>query len=111
MQDKTINNALLALHRQGIGVDHVEALLALRGVAPNPPQRKQDRPLWRGKCRRIALGCLPCTTSVAADAVQAALPDITRKSALNRAYLALLRLEDMGVVVRDGRVWRLAQFI
>ncbi|NNE88641.1 MAG: hypothetical protein HKN27_11240, partial [Silicimonas sp.] len=42
MQDKTINNALLALRRQitregGDGLNHVEALLRLRDITP--PER------------------------------------------------------------------------
>ena len=39
MQERTINSALLALRKQmirgeGEGLDHVEALLALRGIHP-----------------------------------------------------------------------------
>lgn len=38
MQDRTINNALLALHRQiaqgdGAGLEHVLALMAMRGLS------------------------------------------------------------------------------
>lgn len=42
MQDRTINNALLALWRTGEARDHVEALMALRGVdAPRQVQYGQ----------------------------------------------------------------------
>lgn len=106
MQDRTINNALLALYRTGEGLEHVEALMALRGV--EKPARMHDRPLSRGKCKRLALSLLPCTSSKIADAIQEAVPGISRKSACQRAYMALMRLEARGVVRREGRVWRLA---
>ena len=99
MQDKTINNALLALWRTGEAREHVEALMALRGV--DQPCRIHDRPLSRGKCKRIVLGCLPCTASQAGETIQQHLAGVTRKAASNRAYQALLRLEAKGVVVRD----------
>jgi len=105
MQDKTINNALLALYRTGEGREHVEALMALRGI--EAPSRVRDRPLSRGKCKRLALSMLPCTSSKLADVIQRQVPGITRKSAAQRAYMALLRLEKAGVVKRDGRVWRI----
>ena len=111
MQDKTINNALLALYRTGDAREHVTAIMALRSI--DPPQRMQDRPLSRGKCSRIVLGCLPCTTPQAADAIQAQMEGVARRSAWQRAYMALLRLEERGVVVQDfgpdGCLWRLAQ--
>jgi hypothetical protein len=53
----------------------------------------------QGKCKRLALFLLPCTTSVLADAIQRELLDITSKSAVNRNYQALLPLEAKGVVV------------
>lgn len=108
MQDKTINNALLALYRTGEVRVHVDALMALRGI--RAPKCVHDRPLGRGKCKRLAFSLLPCTTSVVADAIQRELSDITRKSAVNKAYQALLRLEARGVVVQgfgpDGCLWR-----
>jgi len=110
MQDKTINNALLALYRTGEAREHVEALLALRGV--DKPVKLHDRPLSRGRCRRVVTACLPCTTSQAADAIQATVSGITRKSAMHRAYMALCRLRDSGRVVQDfgpeGCLWRVA---
>jgi hypothetical protein len=110
MQDKTINDVLLALYRTGEARVHVGALMALRGILA--PKCVHDRPLVRGNCKRLALSLLPCTTSVVADAIQRNLPDITRKSAVNKAYQALLRLEAKGVVCRgfgqDGCSWRVA---
>jgi hypothetical protein len=43
MQDKTINNALLALYRTGEARVHVDALMALRGIPA--PKCVHDRPL------------------------------------------------------------------
>lgn len=103
MQDRTINNALLALYRAGEGLEHVEALMAMRGV--EKPIRMLDRPLSRGKCKRLALSLLPCTSSKIADAIQEAVPGISRKSACQRAYMTLTRLENRGMVRREGRVW------
>jgi hypothetical protein len=80
----------------------------LAGPMVNP----HDRPLVRGKCKRLVLSLLPCTTSVVASAIQRDLPDISRKSAVNGTYQALLRLEAKGVVVQDfepdGCLWRAA---
>lgn len=84
--------------------------MALRGV--NKPKRVHDRQLSRGKCKRIVLTCLPCTTAQAGEAVQGYLDGLTRRMANNRAYQALLRLEAKECVVRDdgpdGCLWRLA---
>lgn len=104
MQDKTINNALLALYRSGEGRGHVEALMAIRGVAK--PKCVHDRQLSRGGCRRLVLANLPATASQIADVVQSELPGVTRKSAFQRVYMALRRLEDAGVVRCDRSIWR-----
>lgn len=104
MQDRTINNALLALRRQGGEAQELaERLLAMRGVAL--PKHTHDRPLSRGQCRRLALSMLPCTSSVIADAIQERLPGVSRKSAGQRAYMALRRLEAIGEAKRSGREW------
>ena len=107
MQDKTINNALLALHRRGDEeAELARRILALRGVPL--PRHFQERPLARGGCKRLMLAALsagPMTTLEAAEWVKEAVPGILRASAYQRAYLALRRLEDAGMVRREGRVW------
>ncbi len=114
MQDKTIDNALLALWKQnGPEIEHVEQIMAIRGI-PKPRYRHVD-PLVRGKCRRIALDVLangPCTNAEAAEAFLRVLPGISRRSAVRRAHGAFLRLEEAGRVVSEKnasgrRVWRL----
>lgn len=79
MQDKTIDNALLALRRQiirseGDGLDHVEALLTQRGV--RIPRAVQISPLSRGECKRLVLSMLPCTTAQAGRAIMQRVPDV-----------------------------------
>lgn len=112
MQDKTINNALLALYRSGEAREHVEALMMLRGV--DKPQRIHDRPLSRGRCKRIVLSLLPCATSDVANVIQSELDGVSRKSAVHRAYMALCRLRDSGRVVQDfgpdGCFWRVSDY-
>lgn len=110
MQDRTIDNALTALWRIGGEQAAVaERLMILRDVPI--PRFRRDRPLNKGGCRRIILGMLadgPVTSSQVADRLQELLGDIGRKSAVNRAYLCLLRLEGNGVVEREGRLWGIA---
>lgn len=107
MQDRTINNALLALHRRNDEqAELARAILALRGVPL--PRHIHDRPLVRGGCKRLLLAALsagPMTTLEAAEWVKEAVPGIRHASAYQRAYLALLRLEEAGMVRREGRVW------
>jgi hypothetical protein len=89
--DKTINNTL---HRTG---EAKGAGIHANGATGHPcAQVRHDRPLVRGKCKRLVLPLLPCTTSVVASAIQRDLPKISLKSAVNRAYQALLRLEAKG---------------
>lgn len=111
MLDKTITNALLALRAQIIrvnldGLDHVEALLALRQVPlPKVPRKFAQRQ----DTSRLALDALRDGPKrgyeVARYATQATgddLPDQWR-----RIYQALHNLRRRGLVVKDGRVWRL----
>mgnify|MGYP000302747567 CR=1 FL=1 len=68
MQDKTINDVLLALYRTGESRVHVAAFMALMGIPA--PNHVHDRPLVRGKCKRLASSLLLCTTSVVANAIR-----------------------------------------
>ena len=111
MQDRTINNALLALHRQislaqGDGLEHVEALMRLRSL--RRPKCYQTQPLRRGGTQAIVLAALatgPKTNTELGAAIRRVRPDLTRKAAANRSYQALLRMEGTGLVLREGRVW------
>lgn len=110
MQDRTINNALIAVYRAGGEQAKIAAqLMAMRGVPI--PARLHDRPLSRGKCRSLVLAALkdgPKTASQIGALLGSHVPGVTARGAANRAYQALLRLEAAGKVERDGRLWRLA---
>lgn len=107
MQDRPINNALVALLRLGgEQAELARQLMALRGVPA--PCFMQDRPLGRGRCRRIVLDALqdgPKTAREVGELVQAHVPGISARSAANRAYQALLRLEEAGQVRCEAGVW------
>ncbi|WP_123643140.1 hypothetical protein [Histidinibacterium lentulum] len=110
MQDKTIDNALQALRKRGGHQGKLaEVLLDMRGVAPR--LYRETTPLKRGGTKRLILGALnsgPKTTGQIGDLIRGLRPDITPRSAANRAHQGLLRLEVKGLVCRDGRRWMLA---
>ena len=114
MQDRTINNALLALAKQGGAQGRIaDGLLVMRGVKWSGVYH-QD-PLVRGKTRALIareLECAPKSSGQLTDALQAQAPGIGRRSAYNRVYQALLRLEQAGKVCRDGPDgdWHLSEF-
>ncbi len=110
MQDRTIDNALLALRQQGGHQGKLaEVLLEMRGV--DLPYVYQFKPARRGDMKRLCIAALqdgPKTTKQVGDIVMMEKPELTRRNADHRAYTALLRLVDRGVAVRDGCLWRLA---
>ena len=114
MQDKTINNALLALRKQGGTQGKLaEALLDMRGVKWGG--WVQDGPMKRGQAKRYVLDVLgngPATSHGIGAMIRENCPDLGQKAATNRVYQALLRLEDKGLVCRDvgpdGCLWRLS---
>lgn len=115
MQDKTIDNALRQLHREALngrheGMEHILALMALRGVEVVCKRRYPADAARQGEAKRLVLTALrdgPKTTGEIAARLIEGKPHLTRKQAANRVYPALLRLEAAGLVVRDGR-WGLA---
>ena len=110
MQDRTINNALLALQRQGGAQGHMaEALLILRDVSI--PAVHQSHPLKRSEAVRTILKALddgPKTCGELGREIRTLRPLIGERTAYNRSYQALLRMEDKGLVRREGRLWGLA---
>lgn len=112
MQDRTINNVLLELHkdmtRNGLdGLSHVEALLTLRGVdLPCYPKRLPTNGQYKGRMRRKVLAAIkeghntPRGITLALEA-----PDVPYTLMYHRVYQALLRLEQREMVRREGRVW------
>jgi len=111
MQNRTIDNSLLALRQQGGHQGKLaEVLLEMRGV--DLPYVYQFEPAKRGDMKRLCLAALgegPKTTAQVRDILMMEKPELTRKSANHRAYQALSRLEAQGRVVRDGGcLWRVA---
>ncbi len=100
MLDKTINSALQQLHRQTIsqgsaGLDHILALMQLRGLQP---VAKRPSPIGGGRrkeTRRIVMQAL-CDGLTDTGAIAAILhlkrPDLTRAQAHQRVYMVRRRL-------------------
>lgn len=107
MQDKSIDNALQALRKQGGHQGKLaEVLLDMRGVPPH--MYRETAQLRRGYTKRLILDALtdgPKTTGQIGDMIRKLRPDITPRSAANRAHQGLRRLVDTGVVCRDGGLW------
>jgi len=110
MQEKTINNALIALATQGGSQAKLaDVLLEMRGVEWSGIV--QDNPFRRGCTRQAVLTALkqrPMTTYALGDVIRLQKPDVGPRAAANSAYQALRRLLDKGLVKRNGRLWSLA---
>lgn len=114
MQDKTIDNALLALRKQiirskGDGLARVEALLMLRGVAMPKvlPAKKRDV-ARRGQMRALVLEALrdgPKSLREIVAHVAAATPELEPRAAYVRTTQALARMRalDCGRVMLSQR--------
>ncbi len=114
LKDQTVINALRYLRatclRDGApGLEHVDALLRLRGVNPAslPIPRKKPKHFRRGELRRAILTELrggPLTLPELAARVGDGL---SRRAAYQRTYQALQKMEPAGLVVHEGRLWGL----
>ncbi len=107
MQDRTIDNALIELRKQGGPQGRIaEGLLLMRGV---PLTRLSEfKQLGRGQTSRFVLDALqdgPKTCPDIADCLQLEQPHLSRSSALARMDQCLRRLERKSLVCREGRVW------
>ena len=107
MQDRTIDNALLALRKQGGEVQELaERLLALRGVDHLP--RIIPSPARRGDMQRMVLDALrdgPKTRRELVDYLAGLRPDAPPDRLYWRTDAALSKLRMAGQVRREGRVW------
>ena len=117
MLDTSIDAALVELRRQIVqggleGQEHVEALMIARGIALRPVTRQLVAVrLPRNYLRRMILAALkegPMTGPTIAAMVMERTPQIAPDHAYFRAYSAVTRLRYAGMVVKDGKVWRLA---
>jgi len=116
MQDKTIDNALLALRKQiirgdGDGLEHVETLLQMRGVdmprvlpaMPENSARRGQMAFWIMEALRDG----PKPRREIAARIRELRPDVPQEALYWRVDAALSRLRRKGLVWRDGRVWQL----
>lgn len=112
MQDKTINNALLALRKAGGEQGELALrLLSLRGVTPPVNRSRCPTAFRNGQMRRAILEILregPLESYDVAIRIQAMKPDWTLKETLPRVRCTLSKLKSGGLVRREGLVWRLA---
>lgn len=120
MQDRTINNALLALRKQIIrgkrdGLDHVEALLSIRGVAmPVVLPARRSCAAGRGQSRALIYDALRNGPKLRRDIVRYVAnhrPEIPADVAYRRVDQCLWKMKKAGLVVQDfrlgGCLWRL----
>lgn len=115
MLDKTIDSALLALRKNlvregGEGLEHVEALLQMRGVdMPRVMPAKRQDAAKRGHMRLLVLEALrdgPKPLKGIAAHVSARRPEIGYSVAYTRCGQCLAKLRHAGLVKREGRAWR-----
>jgi len=113
MQDRSINNALLALRKQiirgnGPGLAHVEALLQMRGVGlPRVIVRKAP-PAKRGAMRLLIQDALrdgPKTLGQIGAHVVMHRPELGLRAARKRASQVLAKMKAAGMVVCEGTKW------
>ncbi len=120
MQDKTIDNALLALRKQnirggGAGLDHVETLLQMRGVdMPRVFPAKRKDVARKGQMTALVLAALrggPKTALEVTAYVAPRRPELSPEAAKKRTAQALSKLKMRGVVENDfgpdGCLWKL----
>lgn len=114
MQDRSIDAALLALRKRTIregreGLDHVEALLRLRGVdMPEVRSARGPDVARRGEAQRIVLDALrdgPKTLAEVETYMAERRPGVDRMR--HRASQAMCKLRKAGVILNDG-LWKLA---
>ena len=117
MQDRTINSALLNLRRDiirgdGVGLDHVEALLVQRGI-----HMPMVRPKWgpragKGIMARMALDALadgPLTARQVTEYIAEQRPELGYDQAHRLTATALTKLKWRGLVGKEDRLgglWR-----
>lgn len=88
---------------------HIDAILASRGIDPETLQtpRKTPKVFSKGELQRKVIEALREPTS-GPEIVRAIDSPLPYKETYRRVYIVLHRLKGRGIVVREGRVWRLA---
>jgi hypothetical protein len=112
MQDRTIDNALIALHKAGgEQADLARQLLRMRGIEPPRLVSRCDDPFRRNHMRGAILEALidgPKTGPEIVWHVMRYRDGWTFKDAQRRVSTALTKMKLTAIVRREGRVWRLA---
>ena len=110
MQDRTINNALIALHKAGgEQAELARGILRLRGVEP-PRLIEREAPVAkRGAMKLMVLDALrggSKTRRQIVDHIAPLRPDVPPDRLYWRVDAALAKLHHAGTVRRDGRIWQ-----
>ena len=113
VSENTIRNALLYMRaeilRDGLdGLEHVDALLAMRGHDPVSVPRKVPKTFKRNELRRMILEELrsgPMTGRELADRIAARAGRIDRESAYKRVYTAFPSMQHAGIIEKIGHKW------
>jgi hypothetical protein len=118
MLDKSIDGALLALRKQIIrgkldGLEHVEVLLAMRGVhMPAVLPAKNANVALRGHARALICEALrdgPKTRREIVAYVVTKRPELPYDVVYRRVDRLLWRMGKAGALVNKGGVWKLAK--
>ncbi len=109
---RTLHYMRAQIIREGLdGLEHVEALLGLRGE--NSQHVPKPQPKNRFKASRLkwivmdALREGPKRGRDVAGYVAERAPQLTSEDAYKRTYMCLSRMKRAGTVGRDGMVWKL----
>lgn len=113
VSEDTIRNALLYIRAEIVrdnlnGLEHVDALLAMRGHEAAPVPRKTPKAFKRGELRRMILDALrdgPQTGAQLAERIAGQRDGLTRQQAYKRVYIALHGMQRRGMVRHQGRLW------
>lgn len=117
VSERTITSALTALRirtvREGRpGLEHIEALLAIRGDNLAPvPQAQPANKFRKGELRRLILAALrggPMTLREIAAHVADQRPAVAYADAYLRTSFAMSKLRRVGMVAHERPLWRLA---
>jgi len=119
MQEKTIINALLQIRREVLKRDpatlpHVDAVLTSRGIDVTGLSQRGTMPadtIRKKALKRFTLAALRQKPMLHVEIATLAADEfgLPYDTAYKRTGMGLARFKADGLVVREGRVWRLAQ--
>ncbi len=113
-KEETVTRTLHYMRSQIIreqldGLEHVEALLELRGEALRHVPKPQPKNRFRAsRLKWLVMDALregPKRGREIATYVSEQSPQLTSKEAYQRTYMCLTRMKKAGTVARDGMLW------